>query len=102
MIPKWETPEAAEERGTGSTKHARLSNRSDGKRKIIEVLGFVLVALMLPIYAFYRAKLAVGTWFGFWALTIFMGVWLILGVSRVLRKTNHETDKRNPSVQDRR
>ena len=95
MIPKRDTPEAIEERGTGSTKYARLSSRAKGKRKIIEVLALVLIALMLPIYAFYHAKLVLGTpiWGGFWAFTILIGVWLIVGVVRVLRKNNHETDK---------
>ncbi|SRR5208283_2446947 len=104
MIPKRETLEANEERDTRSTKDARLSSRAIGKRKIIEVLALVLIALLLPIYALFEAKLVLGTpiWGGFWAFTIFIGVWLIVGVVRVLKKTNHETDKRNPSVQERR
>ena len=104
MITKRETPEAIEERDATSTEDARLSSRAMGKRKIIEVLALVLIALMLPIYAFFEAKLVLRTPIGggFWAFAIFIGVWLIVGVVRVLKKTNHEADKRNPTVQGRR
>lgn len=101
MVPK--TPEAIGERGTDSTKHTRLSSRAKEKRKVIEVLAVVLAALMALVYASYQSKLVLGRPIerGFWAFTIFIGIWLIIGVVQVLRKTNHGTDKRNPSVQDR-
>lgn len=104
MIPKRDATEDIDERGIGSIKYARLSRRANGKRKIINVLALVLIALMLSIYAFYHAKLVLGTpiWGGFWAFTIFIAVWLITGVVRILRQTDRETDKRTPSVQDRR
>jgi hypothetical protein len=104
MIPERNISEAIEEPETASTECARLSSGPKGERKIIGVLALVLIALVLPVYAFYQAKLVLGRgiWGGFWALTIYIGVWLIVGVVRVLRKTNHETDKRNTSVQDRR
>ena len=88
MIPKRKAPEAIEERGTGSTRYVRPSSRAMGKRKVIEVLSLVLIALILAIYFFYEGRWVVGTsiWYGFWAFTIFIGLWLIVGVVRVLRK----------------
>jgi hypothetical protein len=88
MIPKLEKPEAIEERGTGSTKYARLSNRAMGKHKVIEVLIVVLIGLMFNIYVFYLGKwtLRAPIWGGFWVFTIFIWVWVIVGIVRVLRK----------------
>jgi hypothetical protein len=89
MIPKRETPEAIEERGTTtSTKYARFSGRAIGKRKVFEALALVLIGLILNIYAFYEGKWVVGTpiWGGFWVFTIFIWVWVIVGIVRVLRK----------------
>jgi hypothetical protein len=104
MIPKRETPEAIEERRTGSTEYSRLSNRAMGKRKVVEVLIAVLIGLMLNIYLFYLGKwtLEEPIWGGFWFFTICIWIWVVVAIVRVLRRPNHETDKRNPSVQDRR
>jgi hypothetical protein len=100
MISKRETPEAIEERGTGSTKYARLSNRAMGKRRTVEVLIAVLIGLMLNIYLFYLGKwtLEEPIWGGFWFFTICIWVWVVVAIVRVFRRPNHETDKCNPSV----
>ena len=99
MIHKRETPEASEERGTGGTKYSRLSNRATGKRKVVEVLIAVLIGLMLNVYLFYLGKwtLEEPIWGGFWFFTICIWVVVIVGIVRVLRRPNHQTDKRNPS-----
>jgi hypothetical protein len=88
MIPKRETPEAIAERGTGSTKYARLSNHAMGKRKVIEVLVLVLIGLMYNIYIFYIGKwtLRAPIWGGFWFFTICIWVVVIVGIVQVLRK----------------
>ena len=72
-----------------------MANRFDRKRKTFEILALVLIALVLTIYVFYGTKLVMGRplWGGFWAWTIFMSVWLIVGVVRVLRDCSYETDK---------
>ena len=58
------------------------------KPKVIGVLGLVFNALTVGIVELYRAKNAPGsgsTGMGeFWAVVIFIGVWLIVGVVRVL------------------
>ncbi len=87
-----ETPHAIEERGIGSTKYARVSSRSMGKRKV-ELLALVFIALMLTIYAFYQSKWVLGTriWrWGFGAFTIVIGVWLTVGIVRSLESANHD------------
>src|SRR5277367_4316647 len=101
MIPKRATPESIEERGTGSTKSARLSNRAMGKRKVIEVLVLALIGLILNIYIFYLGKwmLRAPIWGGFWFCTICIWVLVIVGIVQVLRRSNDKTDKRNPSGQ---
>lgn len=103
MIPKRDTPEAIEERDAARTKYARFSNRAAGKRKVFEVLALVLIGLILNIYFFYLGKWTLRTpdWGGFWFFTICLWVLVTVGIVRVLRKPNHETDKRNLSVQDR-
>jgi len=71
-----------------------MANRLNRKGKIFQILALVLIALVLTIYAFYGTKLVLGRplWGGFWAFTIFVSVWLIVGVVRVLRDS-YETDK---------
>jgi hypothetical protein len=100
MNPKQETPEANEERGTGSTNYARFSSRAKGKRMVVAVVIPLLFALILEIV---QAKLIPsgctgvwngfcsfwfisGIWGGFWVITIVIGVWLIAAIVRVLRK----------------
>jgi hypothetical protein len=88
MIPKRETLEAVEERGTGSTKYPRYSNSATGKRKVIVILILVLFALMLITSQFYTDKMIWGPrlWEVFWAYLILIGVWLIVTILQVLRK----------------
>lgn len=88
MTTKRETPEAIEEPSTGSTNYSRFSSRATGKRKVIGVLILVSYALMATILTFSQAKLGEGAhiWGGFWVAAIFIGVWLIAAIVRVLRK----------------
>jgi hypothetical protein len=87
MIQKREISETIEERGTGSTKYARFSSRAMGKRKAIAISILVLFALMLIAGKFYTTEMIFGKlWAGFWVFVIFVAVWLIVAVDRVLRK----------------
>ena len=87
MIQKREIPETLEERGTGSTKYARFSSLAIGKRKAIAISILVLLALMLIASRFYITEMIFGKlWTGFWVFVIFVAVWLIVAVERVLRK----------------
>jgi hypothetical protein len=97
MIPKRETPEAIEERGTASTKDARFSSRAMGKRKIIGGVFLLVFSLIITIV---QAKLCAGVWRSefcsfwsingpwglFWVIVIFIGVLLIAAIVRALRK----------------
>jgi hypothetical protein len=89
MIPERETPQAIDERRTGNTKYRHFSSASLGKRKVIGVFVLVLYSLIVITVSFYQAK-SVGSdgriWRGFWPLAIFIGVWLIVAIMRVLRK----------------
>ena len=60
------------------------------KPKVIGVLALASIALMVVIVELYRAENAPGsgsTGMGeFWFVVIFIGVWLIVGVVRLLKK----------------
>ena len=63
------------------------SNRSMGKRKAFAVFLLIFGAVMLTIVNFYQAKLLrSGGTMWFLGATIIIGVWLIAGMVRVLRK----------------
>ncbi len=97
MVPKRETPEAIEERSTGSTKYARLSSRAMGKRKVIGGVFLLVLSLIITIV---QAKLCAGVWSSefcsfwsingpwglFWVIMIFIGVLLIAAIVRALRR----------------
>jgi hypothetical protein len=90
MILKRETPEAIEERGTGSTKYARDSGRATGKRKAIAIFLLVLCILLVNIISLSQSGLVgsggPGTSVAYLAMPILTVVWLIAAVVRVLRK----------------
>jgi hypothetical protein len=58
-----------------------------GKRKAIAISILVFFVLMLITDKFYTTKMIFGKlWAGFWVFAIFVGVWLIVAIERVLRK----------------
>ena len=59
-------------------------------KRVMAVFALILIAAIGIIYSLYHTKLAESgsaeVRLGFWAATVFIGVWLILAVVHVLRK----------------
>ncbi len=58
------------------------------RTRIKRIVGIVLIALVYSIYRFYRSAYLrkVGDWSSFWVGEAFVGVYLVVAVTLVLRK----------------
>lgn len=81
MSLKPETPKPIEKRDAGSVRHSRL------RKRIKATFALVLTALVYAIYIHYRSTYLrnAGDWRWFWVGEVFVGVWLIFAVVKVLR-----------------
>ena len=88
MSLKRETPEPIEQRDAGNVGHPRSSSTILRKR-IMGVFVIVLTALMLAAYVYYRCayQRSAGDWRWFWVGEVIVGVLVVVGIVRVLRKT---------------
>jgi hypothetical protein len=86
MSLKREAPEPTGQRDARNVGHPRLRSAIFRKR-ILAAFALVLMALTSTIYAYCRCThLGRTDWRPFWFYEMIIGVWLVFGIVRVLRK----------------
>lgn len=82
-----ETQEQIEQRDPGNVRQPH-SRSAILRKRILAVFLAVLCALMSTMYFYYRSKYlrSAGDWRLFWVGEVFIGVWLVFAVVKVLEK----------------
>ncbi len=87
MSHRRETQEPIGQGDAGNVGHPRLSS-AILRERIMAAFALVLIALMMTLYFYHRSRYlrSNGDWRLFWIGKVFVGVWVVFAVVRVLRK----------------